>query len=775
MSLLPYSVPLLTKLGLDGIEGDGTGITEIVADWLNQAWDFLLDAVRVVVYALLAVPLIITSALSDAVDVISGIKPIYTDEGAIFMPYAGEYPPCRYDDFIVFDSFYFVTDNRRERNRADGTRIELRYGIRRTQPRTFTGDWTPYGDVPDISRIRGLFNMFTNSMQNGRFISDFIARSRVTLANPDGLVTMQPVNGVNAYNTDPNFSNTTIAQAFFRNGYEPDNYNFGKNPDLFPYYMRASDAFNLRDNRLNRQMRNNFNLQMFEYDPNFFVHVQLRQEFYHPEFGGGFIRGLNNHYSIMFLYSARPLWEYVINNMEGIREGGVWTAEFLEYCRANDLAPGSEAMYRHVANSIAEGVQIHAPVNNPQGGETLLSILVGQSVISFAFWGITLISAALCLIFTIIAVTRSMGDLDGKRPIGKVMGDTAKAMLTFLMIPVMMIVAVNLSMVVLRQVNMVMDNAILGSNENINVNMATAILYTSLTPDSMRFKFEEDMQIEMAYNDTEVRQIRREGYQPTEEERENKLAVVRQNLLTGRMNWMNFTVAIRDVDPFFMNYIPTFITAWFSVVIMVMVLLLFIQRIYDMLLLYLAAPFFVSVIPLDEGQKFKAWREMFIAKTIEGFSSIITLKLFLIFLPLLWDGSIAFHYIQLYDLIVKCLFMIGGMYAAYKSHTMITGLFNKQAEAMEKETSAFGQQIVSAAKDTAMAPVNFIKENVSDDVNKKLGDARSSAAQGLRSLRGKAAGAMGSAGKKAAGAAGKGISNAGKKAAGALKGIIGSK
>jgi hypothetical protein len=368
-----------------------------------------------------------------------------------------------------------------------------------------------------------------------------------------------------------------------------------------------------------------------------------------------------------------------------------------------------------------------------------------------------------------------MGDLDGKRPIGKIMGDTAKAMLTFLMIPVMMIIAVNLSTAVLRQVNMVMDNAILGSNENMNVNMATAILYTSLTPESMRFKFEEEMQIEMAFNDEEVRQIRREGYQPTQEERENKLAVVRQNLLTGRMNWANFTVAVRDVDPFFMNYIPTFITAWFSVVIMVMVLLLFIQRIYDMILLYLAAPFFVSVIPLDEGQKFKAWREMFIAKTIEGFSSIITLKLFLIFLPLLWDGSMAFHYIQLYDLIIKCLFMIGGMYAAYKSHTMITGLFNKQAEAMEKETSAFGQQIVNAAKDTAMAPVNFIKENVSDDVNKKLGDARSSAAQGLRSLRGKAAGAAGKAGKKAAGAAGKGISSAGKKAAGALKGIIGSK
>ncbi|MCL2637774.1 MAG: hypothetical protein FWD48_05320 [Oscillospiraceae bacterium] len=795
------SVPIiflpLTKLGLDGLDGDKTGITDMVADFVNGAWDIFLDVIRTILYALLVVPLMITSALSDAVDVVSGIKPVYTEEEAIYVPHAGTYPLCRYDDFIVFDTFYFVENGGAFKNNRDGTRNVKRFGFRETVPGPLFGDWVAYREVPNHTQLDEMYWLFGSEMRNGTFINDFLrnARQRDRMLKIDGTATTFPapyvhegqtyygrsLDGPNVgvltrpakwkgedeyrFTSNQDFASYFIAHTLYRNGYEPENYDYRNNHDLLPYYMTQVDAFNLRDNKLNRHFRSNTSpgrgrWQFSGYNPEFFAHIQCRQQYYYVEQYGGFVRGVKNYYSIMYLYSAKPLWRDYIDHMEGVKANGTWTPEFLEYLKEHDLAPGSEEMYRFVANQIAEGIQIYAPVVNSGGGETLLSILLGQSIISYAFWGITLISAALCLLFTIIAVTRSMGDLELKRPIGKVMGDTAKAMLTFLLIPIMMIVAVNLSMTVLRQINMVMDNAIVGDDANQNINMATAIFYTSMTKDSMMFTRELDALIEVSDTE-EARRLQREGYSPTEAEKVNKLATTRQALLTGRLNWMSLNTATHDVDPFFMNYLPTMITAWFSVVIMTMILLLFIQRIYDMLLLYLAAPFFVSAIPLDEGQKFKSWREMFIAKTIEGFSSIITLKLFLIFMPLLWNGTLAFHYNDVYDLLIKCLFMIGGLYATYKSHTLITGLFNKQAEAMEKETSAVGQQIVNAAKDTVMAPLNMVKENIQDDVNKKIGSARQSAAHGLRDFRNSAV-------DKTFGAAGRGIKSA-------VGGLVGKK
>jgi hypothetical protein len=465
--------------------------------------------------------------------------------------------------------------------------------------------------------------------------------------------------------------------------------------------------------------------------------------YYYTHWSGGLVRAVKNYYSHMFLYSAKPIWQDYIDHADGLAanpsdtsgksaEWGYWDAEFQEFMKANNLLPGTDDMYRFTANWIADGKQMYSVYEESrEQGQTLLSMILGQSVISFVFWGITLISFALCMFFTIISVIRSMGDLGLKRPVGKIMGDTGKAMITFLLIPVLMIVAVNLSTVGLRQIDVLMDNAITGTEQNQNINMATAIFYTALTPESMMFTEYEQEELERVAGTPKESELRRLGYQPTQFERKNKLATVQRQLLNGTLDWQGAGIATTDIDPFGMNYIPALIAAWFSVIIMTMILMLFIRRMYEVVLLYLAAPFFVSAIPLDEGNKFKSWREMFIAKVIQGFSSIITLKLYLIFVPLLWNGSISFHSDDLFDGMLKLIFMVGALYAAYKSHTMITGIFSRQAESMEKETAAFAHQVFSAAKDVTLLPANLAKDKVVSDIYEVKGDIRRNAAQGI--------------------------------------------
>jgi len=136
-----------------------------------------------------------------------------------------------------------------------------------------------------------------------------------------------------------------------------------------------------------------------------------------------------------------------------------------------------------------------------------------------------------------------------------------------------------------------------------------------------------------------------------------------------------------------MYLIPAMIAAWFSVIIIIMILMIFIRRIFEIILLYIVSPLFVAPMPLDEGAKFKAWKDAFIGKCISGFSSIIMLRLFLMFMPMIWTSGIRFAPDEFSDNLLKVLFMCGGMYTVYKSHTMITGLVSQQAAAGDKESA----------------------------------------------------------------------------------------
>ena len=50
-------------------------------------------------------------------------------------------------------------------------------------------------------------------------------------------------------------------------------------------------------------------------------------------------------------------------------------------------------------------------------------------------------------------------------------------------------------------------------------------------------------------------------------------------------------------------------------------------------MLFIASPIFVSTMPLDDGEKFKAWQDMFVAKIFSGFGSVIAMELYMLLCP----------------------------------------------------------------------------------------------------------------------------------------------
>ncbi|MCL2078691.1 MAG: hypothetical protein FWH17_02480 [Oscillospiraceae bacterium] len=132
------------------------------------------------------------------------------------------------------------------------------------------------------------------------------------------------------------------------------------------------------------------------------------------------------------------------------------------------------------------------------------------------------------------------------------------------------------------------------------------------------------------------------------------------------------------------------ISAWFMLILLIMIVLVFIRRIFEVVVLYVVSPFFVSAIPLDDGKRFGGWRDQFISRLLAGFGSIFMLRIFIMMLPTIWSPDLTLSSNTTADTLMKLFFMAGGIFTIWKSHTLISQVINPQGAAAEQESSAGG-------------------------------------------------------------------------------------
>ena len=115
---------------------------------------------------------------------------------------------------------------------------------------------------------------------------------------------------------------------------------------------------------------------------------------------------------------------------------------------------------------------------------------------------------------------------------------------------------------------------------------------------------------------------------------------LRRSYLNGDKDYLDFRDSGSDFSAAKIDYLLGFSASIFMIIMLAGVLIQFIRRLLELVLLYLVAPFFVATIPLDRGDMFKRWREMFIAKFLAGFGVIYALKIFML-LPLIFSDNLS--------------------------------------------------------------------------------------------------------------------------------------
>lgn len=308
---------------------------------------------------------------------------------------------------------------------------------------------------------------------------------------------------------------------------------------------------------------------------------------------------------------------------------------------------------------------------------TMLEYFINNEIIRNALISITFVALALSMIFAIYSVIRSTLDFDfeGKRPVGKVLNSVAKSMIAFLLVPLIAVVGIQLSSIVLKQTCI----AISGSSDT---SLGRWVLAISSMDAGM-------------------------GNPPASFTGSNgQIAEPWASLIAGDIDYAAFGTLIHESR---VDYILGFISIIFMGIVLMICLFTFIKRIFDIVILYITSPYFVSTIVLDDGEKFRRWRETFIAKLLVGFGSVIGLRIFLMMVPAIMSDDLS-----IFDsvagnatggYVIRLVFILGGMFAVYKSSTLLTGIISSGVAANENASNALlsGMVMGGAVKGAKLA------------------------------------------------------------------------
>jgi len=89
------------------------------------------------------------------------------------------------------------------------------------------------------------------------------------------------------------------------------------------------------------------------------------------------------------------------------------------------------------------------------------------------------------------------------------------------------------------------------------------------------------------------------------------------------------------VNPNTFLYFPSLIAGIALCIALIVATVNLAKRIYEIVILYMVMPVSMSTLPLDDGARFKVWRETFVTKMVIAYGAVFSVNIFVLILPLI--------------------------------------------------------------------------------------------------------------------------------------------
>ena len=285
------------------------------------------------------------------------------------------------------------------------------------------------------------------------------------------------------------------------------------------------------------------------------------------------------------------------------------------------------------------------------------------------FAGAAIIGIFLLMIFSIIAICRNCKD--GKKTSGQIAVEVMKTLGIFFLIPSLMIGFT----LVLNELVLLLYRATSSSSVSLG-----DFLFINFCPEGIQG-------FEGGYDYTNTSSVR--------------------NFLAG---------AGYDLSDF--RFFFSWIITLPILICVARALLLFVERCISIVFLFVMSPISLSTTVLDDGARFKLWRDKVITKFLSGYGMIIGLNIYIIVLSFITSPDVEFIIDfpivsdALCNFLLRICFALGGAFFLPKIFGMVGDLFVQGAGSSEFQNA-------NAATDGMVKTMHAIRKAVSDDDKKK--------------------------------------------------------
>ena len=367
---------------------------------------------------------------------------------------------------------------------------------------------------------------------------------------------------------------------------------------------------------------------------------------------------------------------------------------------------------------------------------SLLSVIMRTPFVTRSILVVISISIVLCFLFAIVATIKSIGDMGGpqSRPVGQVLRRLAQAMLRMLTAPVM-----GLFLVVLGDALLLSITRAMTMDENVTIAQSLFVISTLDAVDDeygavdkYGKEHEGGQRLELSFSNEYVSASTQIGdwdnpilaynystrptylaRHPGEGEDYGLRDLFREPFYTGVKDY----TSSRDVDATFnvgrIDYLIGIGGSILFIFILGTAMFTFVSRLFDVLVLLIIEPFFIAPMPLDDGEHFQKWEEMFIGKLFSGYGMVVAMYVYLLVCSMVFDGKLAFTAREgmgdiMMDMLMRMLILIGGAATVMTAGPLVTSILSSVAGEQEAASNAAGMAFTGAVMDVASKPARAL-------------------------------------------------------------------
>ena len=350
----------------------------------------------------------------------------------------------------------------------------------------------------------------------------------------------------------------------------------------------------------------------------------------------------------------------------------------------------SKSMYTIIDNMLACANMLSGikPITYAGTEMDFLTFLLRNQNITLAFVASVLVAIVLVGIFGLFAIIRAISSEKVEKTPAQIFIGVGKTLLIFLFIPVAMVVLIYFTNVLMQ---VLYQSTLGGAPGGLGTFLAGAF-----GQDARKSGVPVDFYTSSSFN-----------YHSTSNVKEY--------------------LDLSDYDYFF---------SWISSIVIIIclgyALLMFVDRAISLVILFIFCPISLSTSILDDGARFKLWRDQFISKFLVGYGAILSINIYALIIAAITDNNLVFFENNTLNNMMKILIVVGGGVSMMKVMALIGNLVAAGAGSNEMRDTAiaagsFGRAMRSGVGAALMpfkatrGAVNFVRDSANNGLGTTIG------------------------------------------------------